>query len=285
MTDAQADNAAQIAYWNEVAPVSWTKFQTQLDAIFKPLTEIALTAAAPSPGESVIDVGCGCGATVLELADKVGPTGHVLGIDVSTPMAARARERIAERSLRNAQIEVSDAAVHTFARADADLLFSRFGVMFFADPTAAFVNLRKAMRPDGRLLFACWRPLADNPWFGLPLQVTRDLLPPQPAADPNAPGPFAFASSDRVLGILRDAGWRQAAAHRQDVPMRIADPGDLHGGADFVTRVGPLARLLAEADDATRTKARQAVIDALGGHDSGDGIILTGSIWLVSAQA
>jgi SAM-dependent methyltransferase len=278
-------NAAQIAYWNDVASVSWTKFQTELDAIFAPLTEIALSAAAPSSGERVIDVGCGCGATVLELAGRVGPAGRVLGVDVSAPMAERARARIAERSLHNARIEVSDAAVHPFTPADTDLLFSRFGVMFFTDPTAAFSKLRKAMRPDGRLLFACWRPLADNPWFALPLQVTRGLLPPQPPADPIAPGPFAFASSDRVLGILRDAGWRDASTQRHDVPMRIAAPGDLDGGADFATRVGPLARLLAEADDSTRAKARQAVIDALGAHDSADGINLTGSIWLVSARA
>ena len=285
MTHIPPDNTAQIAYWNDVASVSWTKFQTQLDAIFEPLTRHALDAAAPAPGERVIDVGCGCGATVLALADRVGASGHVLGLDVSAPMAARARERIAQRSLGHATIEVTDASTHIFARSDSDLLFSRFGVMFFADPVAAFANLRKAMRPQGRLLFACWRPLADTPWFSLALQVTRDLLPPQPPADPTAPGPFAFADAGRVAGILRAAGWQAPALVRQDVPMRMAGPGDLDGAADFATRVGPLARLLMDADERTRRQARTLVIDALRANDSADGINLTGSIWLVSAKA
>ena len=279
------DNADQIAYWNDRAAVTWTTFQERLDALFEPLTALALDAAAPKSGERVIDIGCGCGATVLALAQRLGPTGEVLGLDVSEPMAARARERIAGAGLTNAQVAVSDAATHDFQGVRADLLFSRFGVMFFADPVAAFVNLRGAMRQGGRLLCAAWRPLADNPWFTVPLEAARPLLPPQPPTDPDAPGPFAFANPDRTLGILAKAGWSDAALSRHDVPMRTAAAGQLDQAVEFATRVGILARMLAEEDPDTRARVRLAVAEALKPYDGPAGVNLSGSIWLISAHA
>lgn len=284
MADTQ-DNAAQIAYWNDRAAVTWTTFQERLDTLFEPLTALALDAAAPAPGQRIIDIGCGCGATVLALAGRVGATGQVLGLDISEPMAARARERIAAAGLTNARVVVSDAAVHAFPPASADLLFSRFGVMFFADPTAAFANLRGAMRQGGRLLCAAWRPLADNPWFFVPQQAARPLLPPQPPADPNAPGPFAFADPDRTSGIFTDAGWHDVTLTRHDVPMRFAAAGEIDRATEFATRVGALARMLAEVDPALHPRVRSAVADALKAYDSPSGIILSGSIWLISARA
>jgi SAM-dependent methyltransferase len=279
------DNAAQIAYWNDRAAVTWTTFQERLDTLFEPLTALALDAAAPLPGERIIDIGCGCGATVLALAGRVGPTGQVLGLDISEPMAARARERIGAAGLANARVVVSDAAAHAFPPDSADLLFSRFGVMFFADPIAAFANLHGAMRQGGRLLCAAWRPLVDNPWFIVPQQAARALLPPQPPADPHAPGPFAFADRDRTLGIFRDAGWQDVTLTRQDVPMRFAASGEIDQATDFATRVGALARMLAEVDPALHPRIRSAVADALAAYDSPAGIILSGSIWLISARA
>ncbi len=278
-------NATQIAYWNDKASVTWTTFQERLDALFAPLTAIALDAAAAAPGERAIDVGCGCGATVLELARRVGASGHVLGLDVSGPMAARARERIAAAGLTNAEVQLSDAATCALPQDDTDLLFSRFGVMFFADPTAAFANLRRSMRSGGRLLFAAWRGLDDNPWFTLPLRAIQGLVPPEPPADPNAPGPLALADAERVRGILTAAGWRDVGAVRQDLPMRLAGPGQFDEAAEFATRVGPLARVLAEADAELHARARQAVRQALMSHDGPEGVSLNASIWLVSARA
>jgi len=278
------DNAAQIAYWNDRAAVTWTAMQDRLDAMFTPLTALALDAAAPAAGERVIDVGCGCGATVLELARRVGPDGRVLGVDVSEPMAARARERTAIAGLGNAEVKVSDASTFGFASGQADLLFSRFGVMFFADPAAAFANLRRGVRPGGRLLFACWRPMADNPWFLVPAQAAAHLLPPTPPMEPNAPGPFAFADADRVVRILGTAGWSDVVLTRQDVPMRLAGPGQIAEAADFATRVGGLARALAEATPEVKARAAEAVAAALPAYDGPEGIRLTGSIWLVSAR-
>jgi len=281
----EQDNTAQIAYWNDRAAVTWTAMQDRLDAMFTPLTAIALDAAAPAAGERVIDIGCGCGATVLELARRVGPDGRVLGVDVSEPMAARARERIAAAGLSNADVKVSDASTHAFAPAQADLLFSRFGVMFFADPPAAFANLRHGLRPAGRLLFACWRPMADNQWFLVPAQAAAHLLPPTPPMEPDAPGPFAFADADRVSRILSTAGWSDVVLTRQDVPMRLAGPGQLAEAADFATRVGGLARALADATPEAKARAAEAIAAVLPAYDGPNGICLTGSIWLVSAQA
>jgi SAM-dependent methyltransferase len=282
---SQQDNAAQIAYWNDRAGETWTQFQERLDALFEPLTTLALDAAAPALGERVIDIGCGCGATTLALADRIGPTGHILGLDVSEPMSARARQRIAAAAVNNAEVVVSDAALHAFPRADSDLLFSRFGVMFFADPVAAFANLRRALRPGGRLLCAAWRPLTDNPWFSVPLEAALPLLPPQAPADPNAPGPFALANRERTLGILSSAGWRDAHLTRHDVPMKYAEAGQLEQASEFATRMGTLSRLLADADAEVRTAVRLAVAEALKRYDSPTGISLTGSIWLMSARA
>lgn len=284
MHDTQ-DNAAQIAFWNDKAAVTWTALQERLDSFFGPVATLALEAAAPVAGEGVIDVGCGCGATVLALADRIGATGHVLGLDVSEPMSARARERIAAARIGNAQIIVADASNHVFSQTGADLLFSRFGVMFFADPIAAFANLRRGMRRDGRLLCAVWRALADNSWSNVPLEAARPFLPPQPPADLDSPGPFAFANPDRTLGILARAGWHDAKMTSHDVPMRFAATGQLEQATEFATRIGMLARVLAEQQPAVHACAREAVTEALKPYDSAEGIVLPGSIWLISARA
>ncbi len=282
---AQQDNAAQIAYWNDRAAVTWTAFQERLDTLFEPLTAYALTAAAPAAGDHIVDIGCGCGATVLALAERAGPAGRVSGFDISEPMAARARERIEAAGLTNATVTVSDASVHAFPPGSADLLFSRFGVMFFADPVAAFANLHGAMRSGGRLLCAAWRPLADNSWFKVPMDAARALLSPQPPTDPSAPGPFAFADADRTHRIFQDAGWRNVTLTRQDVPMRFAAAGQIEQATEFAMRVGMLAGALAEEGPEVRARVQDAVATALQAHDTPAGIVLTGSVWLIAAQA
>jgi SAM-dependent methyltransferase len=275
-------NAAQIAYWNDKAALNWLTMQTRIDAAFAPLTARALDAAAPRAGERVIDIGCGCGATTLELAGRVGPTGAVCGFDVSAPMAARARERIAEAGLVQARVEIADAAVHPFTPDHADLLFSRFGVMFFVDPVAAFANLRRAMRPGGRMLCAAWRPLEENPWFVVPFEAVRSLLPPMPPPEPDVPGPYAFGNPERVRAIMTAAGWRDVTLTRQEIAIRLAPPGQIAEATEFVMRLGALARALADAEDALRARVAEALAEVLAGHDSAEGIHLTGSIWLIA---
>ncbi|HEY4040654.1 MAG TPA: class I SAM-dependent methyltransferase [Rhodopila sp.] len=282
---AKQDNTAQIAYWNDRAAVTWTAYQDRIDGMFAALTVKAVDAAAPGFGMRVVDVGCGCGATTLELARRVGPAGRVLGLDVSEPMAARARERIAAARLGNAEVLLSDASVHAFEAASADLLFSRFGVMFFADPAAAFANLRRAVRPGGRLLLVVWRPMAENAWFSVPLAAADDVLPPAPLPEPDAPGPFALADPDRVGRILGSAGWSDIGLTRQDVPLCLAGPGQITEAAELATRVGALARALADAAPELREAAARSIARVLPAYDGPGGICLSGSVWFVSARS
>ena len=275
-------NADQIVYWNSAAGQRWADLQGRIDAVFAPLTAAALDFAAPRQGAAVVDVGCGAGATILELAGHVGSSGRIVGIDVSEPMLAVAAGRVASQGIAHASVLLADAATHPFERGTFDLAFSRFGVMFFADPVAAFTNIRTALVAGGRLAFACWQPLAANPWFTVPVGALKPLLPPAPPADPWAPGPFAFADPDRVRGILTAAGFEDVGIERHATSMRL---GDLAAAVDFVTQIGPAARLLGEADVEQRPALIAALRGALAPHDGPAGVVLGGAIWLVSARS
>jgi SAM-dependent methyltransferase len=278
--------AAQIAYWNDRTAANWTTLQARIDPIFAPITALALRRAAVQPGERVLDVGCGCGDTVLQLARLVGPRGHVLGVDVSAPMSAHARERIVAAGIAHAEIVVADAAKYDFPPAERDVVFSRFGVMFFADPVAAFGNLRRATRSSGRLLWVVWRALAENPWFAVPLEATLPLLPPASPGDPNNPGPFALADPDRVRRLLEAAGWRNTSFERHDLSLRLAAADEAATAAEITTWMGPLARRLAPSTDAgMKSAVLHAIADALQDHVTDDGIVLTAAVWIVSANA
>src|SRR6266850_2472283 len=188
MAEAQA-NQEQIRYWNEQGGPRWVQRQQQLDAQINPLGLVAMQRAEIRPGERALDVGCGCGQTTLELAQRVGASGSVLGIDISQPMLTRARERQQELGIKNLEFLHADAQTYSFERERFDLIFSRFGVMFFDDPAAAFANLRTALRSAGRLCFLCWQTLEKNEWARVPfLAATRHVQPPAPPA-PDAPGP------------------------------------------------------------------------------------------------
>src|SRR5688572_12503791 len=193
-------NADQIAYWNGPAGQRWTDRQALQDVLLAPVSEILIDRAGVRAGERIIDVGCGCGAIAIALAQRTGPAGHVLGIDISAPMLAQARQ------LTPAGIPVefvlADATVYPFVPAGFDLLVSRFGVMFFAEPVLSFANMRRALRPSGRLAFACWREPRENPWMMAPLQAVYQHVPKLPQQEPEDPGPFAFASEVRVHRIL-----------------------------------------------------------------------------------
>ena len=198
-------NADQIAYWNGPGGQHWADRQQTQDIVLAPVSDILIDRAGAKAGERIVDVGCGCGATTIALGAKVGPTGHVLGIDISAPMLARARQ-LAPAGLP-ADFVLADATVYPFVLASFDLLVSRFGVMFFAEPALSFANLRRALRPSGRLAFACWREPRDNPFFMTPLHAVYKHTPRLPQPGPEDPGPFSFASEARVTRILREAGF------------------------------------------------------------------------------
>jgi SAM-dependent methyltransferase len=274
----------QVEYWNSAVGDTWARMQERLDAAFTPVTAALLSLAAPAPGEDALDIGCGSGETTLALAAAVGEAGSATGLDISEALLARARGR-AEAGLSDALFLNADAA--TFVDdAGFDLIVSRFGVMFFDAPVAAFANLHRLAVPGGRLCFACWQPPALNLWATLPMQVLADLLPPQPPADPLAPGPFAFADPERVHGILADAGWQDIVFHAADFKMVIGEGDDpVASAVHFTLRIGPAARLVRDAGPEVEVAARAAMAAAMAPYRDGDMVALPGSVWLVSARA
>jgi SAM-dependent methyltransferase len=276
-------NAEQRTYWNEQAGPLWVRMQEKMDAQIGAHGERALAVLAAKPGERILDVGCGCGDTALALARQVGPAGRVLGIDISAPMLARARERAAKSGITNVSFEHADAQTHALPAAAFDALFSRFGVMFFEAPPTAFANLARALKPGGRVVFACWQAIAANPWVGVPMAALANVLQLPPPPPPDAPGPFAFADTERVRKILGEAGFRDIAFRSELLPMGF---GSVDEAADFLTDMGPASRAIREAGggDALREKARAAIRDALVLHAKSGRAELPSAIWVVSAR-
>jgi SAM-dependent methyltransferase len=230
------------------------------------------------PGHSVLDVGCGCGATALALAERVGPEGRVVGVDVSQQMLARARQRIAGQRI---ELLLGDAA--QLPLPEVDRLFSRFGVMVFDEPTAAFAHLRSALCRGGRISFVCWRSPADNEWVRVPMEaVSRMLGPPEPA-DPTAPGPFAFADRDRVARILAEAGFRDVAIETLDRPVQWTTTGEEAELRHKIVRIGPAARRLLDVEPELRERAVDAIVQALRPRIGPDGWRASAAAWRVTA--
>ena len=282
MTDA---NAEQKTYWNEQAGPIWVRQQESLDRQIGPHGDRAIARLAPARGERVLDLGCGCGASSLELARRVAPGGRVLGLDLSEPMLARARERAAAAGLANLAFAAADVQSASLEAGAFDAAFSRFGVMFFEDPVAAFRNVRSALRPGGRLVFACWRPVKENAWVLVPMAAAAPLLT-LPAPPPEgAPGPFAFGDAARVRGILEAAGFEAIAIDAVDLTMTPGG-GDLEEAADIFLQIGPLASALREAnaDAALCDRVRAAVRKALEPHRHDGQVELASAIWLVEAR-
>jgi SAM-dependent methyltransferase len=205
--EASGANAEQSRYWNEAAGPRWIAFRNAIGEQLGPLGRQAMHRGEIAAGERVLDVGCGCGDTTIELATRVGPAGMVLGVDLSAAMLERAAQTAREAGVANVRFENADAQTHPLPRGEFDVVYSRFGVMFFSDALAAFTNLRSALRPGGRLAFVCWQALSENPWLFVPLQAAAQhlQLPPPPA--PEAPGPFSFADPERLRSILLRAGF------------------------------------------------------------------------------
>jgi SAM-dependent methyltransferase len=275
-------NADQIAYWNGPAGEKWVKNQAVMDASLADATAALLPLADIQPGEHVLDIGCGSGQLSLLAADAVGEGGQVTGADISQSLLALARQRAAGRG--NVAFIEADAATHAFAP-DYDLLISRFGVMFFDDPPAAFANLRQAARPGGRLAFICWRPVAENEYAAMPFEIAKPLMPPLPPADPYAPGPFALADPDRLRGILTAASFSGIAIEKLDGLMPMGTTAEQAGIQ--ATSLGPTARALAKFGDADlNLRVLAAVTDAFRAYPKTDGMITCRiACWLVGARA
>ena len=271
--------AEQAAFWNGPGGQGWIAAYARIERSIAEFGRMVLAAAAAQPGERVLDVGCGTGGTTAELARAVGPLGRVVGVDISEPLVAAARSK----QLANASFALDDAATHLFEAASYDLVFSRFGVMFFADPVAAFRNLRQALKPTGRLVFVCWRTPPENPWGLVPFRAAAPHLPPMPRPGPEDPGQYAFGDRARVERILKEAGFGPPAFEAIDQPIWMGkDAAEI---VDNLGRFGPLARGFAEATPDQAEKAREAITAALRPHESAAGVVLPGACWLVRAAA
>lgn len=278
-------NAAQAEYWNTAMADKWVAHQAAIDARFASLTEHLVGRTAAAPGERVIDVGCGTGALALALAGRVAPGGEVLGIDFSRPMLALAGQRVRAAGYDNVALQLVDAQTHAFEAGAFDLLASRFGVMFFSDPVAAFSNLLGALRPGGRLAFVCWTELGANPWFALPLEAgIRHLGEPEPAP-PRAPGPFALAEADYVDEVLRTAGFADVEIERtESVVEGAASAGE---EAAFACQMGPLSRLIRERapdDPAVVERIASDVAEQFRLFETDAGVRLPATVFFVGAR-
>src|SRR6266849_2714579 len=275
-------NADQIAFWNGLAGQHWTDRQQAQDTILAPVSDILIDRAKASAGERIVDVGCGCGATTIALAQKVGPTGHVLGIDISAPMLARARQ-IAPAGLP-ADFVLGDATIYPFQPASFDLLVSRFGVMFFAEPALSFANMRRALRPSGRMAFACWREPRDNPWLMAPLQAAYKHAPRLPQPGPDDPGPCSFACEHGVAGSVGAAGFTAIKMERYDLSLDIATGRGLEAAVETAVEMGPAARALEGQPPDVIAAATHSIREVLSPFASGQEVPLAASIWIVTAR-
>ena len=283
---AQADpaNADQIAYWNGRAGQKWTDRQEIQDGVLAPITAELFDAAKLRAGEKVIDIGCGCGDTTLAAAAAVGDGGQALGIDISELMLARARER-ADALGGKTRFRLADASAEEFSAEAADVLMSRFGVMFFAAPAATFANLRRALKPGGRLAFVCWREPKLNPWLVTPFHAMKHRVPPQPERKPEDPGPFAFADGARLLGILQSAGFGAIAIEARSMPLDMAVGRGLEIAVRTAMEIGPVSRALDGQPDEVHALAEADVRAVLAPYLKGDKVELGASVWVVTARS
>ncbi|MGJ4951763.1 class I SAM-dependent methyltransferase [Bradyrhizobium sp. HKCCYLS20291] len=279
-------NADRVTDWDSQSGERWVVHQARLDARLAVFGEAAIEAAAPAVGERVLDVGCGAGASSLALAARVGAGGQVLGVDISDPLIARARALAPQDT--PVLFRVADASSAELPEGAFDILFSRFGVMFFDDPTAAFAHMRRALRPAGRVAFVCWRGVAENDWMRLPMSAIKGIVPPMAPPDPEAPGPFSFGDRGRVARILTAAGFTDITLAPFDVSVPFGEGATRDAAIDNAVKmaleVGPLSRVLIGQPDDIRARASVAVRAAFAGRAGERSVMIDSATWIVTAH-
>ena len=269
-----------MALWNGDAGHAWVEAQEVLDQMLEPFVAPLVAAADAGPAAKILDVGCGTGATALAIARRLGPAGECTGVDISAPMIALARER-AERERAPATFVVADAETHPFEASRYDAIVSRFGVMFFEDSVRAFANLRRAAKGNGALRFVAWRSPEENPFMTTAERAAAPLLPNIPPRRADEPGQFAFADANRVRRILEESGWTAIDIRPVDVLCTFPESAL----RQYVTRLGPLGRMLDEADERTRAQVGEAVRAAFAPYVHGADVRFDAAGWLVAARA
>jgi SAM-dependent methyltransferase len=277
MTNANRD---QIEFWNSDESRHWVEQQGRYDSMLAPYATRLFSAAAIAPTERVLDIGCGTGTTTLAAAAHAK---EALGVDIAEAMIARARDRAREQGVPNATFEVADAQTAPF-EAVHDIMISRFGVMFFDDPVAAFANVRTALRPDGRIVFVCWQDLAANEWILVPATAVAAHVPLPDVGEPGAPGPFAFGDAERLSGMLTDAGFRDIGIEPVADSMLLGGGGTVDEAVEFLRGTGMGRTIFAEASPDDAARAIDAVREAIAPYQEPQGVRLDSAIWLVTAR-
>lgn len=271
--------------WNGDSGTRWAANLTRLDLMLEDFGKAALAAANAQSGEYILDIGCGSGTSTFPLAEQAGPDGHVLGVDISQQLVEIARAATPVGA--PIEFRCADAATSPLPEGGFDLLFSRFGVMFFDDPVAAFAHMRRALKPGGRLAFVCWRGAQENDWVRLPMAAIRDIVETAPA-DPNAPGPFAFGDRQRLADILAAAGFAAIDVVPFDTSLAYGRGATreaaIDDALDMAFQVGPLSRALADQPDDIRARAADAVRAAFARRPGETSVRIDGAAWIVTAQ-
>lgn len=276
-------NSDQRDFWSDAAGPKWLRFESAMDGLLQPVLDGVLARANLKTGEAVLDVGCGTGASALQLGDVVGLRGHVIGADISGSMLGRA----AARAEHHPQVEFieTDAQTHDFESAQFDHLVSRFGVMFFENPVAAFTNMARALKSGGRVTYAAWGQIPANPFFTYPAQAARSIIGAPPKSDPDLPGPFAFRDPERVLDILSRAGLQEARC--DTVELMLTPHGNIDDFADMALHIGPAHAAIAHFDaDTDQISALHAMIkDVFAPFDGPQGFTIPAQINYFTARA
>jgi SAM-dependent methyltransferase len=269
----------QAKLWNGSAGCAWVEAQTLLDRILQPFEDLLVAAVCASGARRVLDVGCGTGSTTRGIARLLDANRACVGVDISEQMIATAR-MLAEQEGVPAKFICADAQTHAFERASFDMIMSRFGVMFFADPVRAFANLRDAASKDATLCFIAWRSPAENRFMTTAERAAAHLLPNLPARRADAPGQFGFADARRVQSILAESGWTDIDIQPIDIECTLPESELSRYGA----RLGPVGVALREVDPRTRDEVVAVVRKAFEPYVRGDEVSFTASCWRVDAQ-
>lgn len=277
-----APNADQRERWNTEHGQHWVETAEHHDRMLEPYGEAVVRALAPEPEEKGADIGCGNGATTLDLAARVGPGGFMSGFDLSVPMLELARSRAVERGLANVEFREADAQVADLGEARFDFVASRFGVMFFDDSEAAFSNFARSTRAGGRLGFCCWQNVLLNEWVTTVISALLEVVPMPEMPPPGAPGPFALAEADQTRALLEKSGW--SAVTIEDLEVRQWMGAGSAEATTFMARSGMTKPFLEPVDEATRNEALARVAEAIRPFETDAGVFLSGKAWLVTAR-
>jgi SAM-dependent methyltransferase len=279
-------NAEQVEFWNSDTGMRWVERNTQMDQMLRPVSAALIAAAAPQAGEHAVDIGCGCGNQTVLMAQALGSTGSVTGVDISQPMLEHARRHIPlEKENRLADIDylLADASNVDLPANNFDLVFSRFGVMFFEQPVETFRHLASLLKESGRLTFSCWQYPKENEWVSRPMATVLEHVPAPEPPPPGTPGPFAFADPKYVETILTEAGFEGIKIDPLNLTLSVGPALTLEESVEFLMEMGPSARLIKETGEEEKEAIRQSLVKALKDYYKDGALQMKGAIWLVQA--